>query len=90
VKLKAKSMSYICQICEKKNVMGNSKSHKRGVAGKRWKKRAPVTPRLFEANLQKVTVTIAGESKQMRLCTKCIKRIKKYKAIGDYKNIVVA
>jgi ribosomal protein L28 len=67
--------------------MGRSQKHKRGVAGKRWKYRAQVTPRLFKINLQKKTVLINGESKQMRLCTKCIKRIKKYGKIGDYKNI---
>jgi ribosomal protein L28 len=80
-------MSYVCQICGKKNVMGRSQQHKRGVAGKRWKKRAPKTPRLFKVNLQKVTVVLSGEKKQMRLCAKCIKRIKKYKAIGNYKSI---
>jgi ribosomal protein L28 len=61
--------------------------HGRGVAGKRWKKRAQVTPRLFKINLQKKTVLINGMVKQMRLCTKCIKRIKKFASIGDYKNI---
>ncbi|KKR10584.1 MAG: LSU ribosomal protein L28P [Candidatus Woesebacteria bacterium GW2011_GWA1_39_21] len=80
-------MSYVCQICHKKNVMGSSRTHGRGVAGKRWKKRAPVTPRLFRINLQKKTVVINGESKQMRLCAKCIKRIKNFGSIGDYKNI---
>jgi ribosomal protein L28 len=80
-------MSYVCQICHKSNVMGRSQKHGRGVAGKRWKKRAPVTPRLFRINLQKKTVLMNGVTKQMRLCTKCIKRIKKYSSIKDYKNI---
>ncbi|HLE48459.1 MAG TPA: L28 family ribosomal protein [Patescibacteria group bacterium] len=80
-------MSYVCQICGKKNVMGSSQKHKRGVAGKRWRKRAPETPRLFKINLQKKTVVIGGISKQMRLCTKCIKRIKNFGNIKKYKNI---
>jgi len=80
-------MSYVCQICGKKNVVGRSQKHKRGVAGKRWKARAQETPRLFRANLQKVTVRLGEKDSQMRLCAKCIKRIKKYKSIGDYSSI---
>ena len=67
----------ICQNCGKIKVMGRSKTHKRGVAGKRWKKRAPVTPRLFNINIQMVTVTENGKETKMKLCTKCIKRFKK-------------
>jgi len=59
------------------------------VAGKRWRDRAPATPRLFKVNLQKATVKSNGDEKQMRLCTKCIKRIKKYGAIKTYKTISV-
>jgi len=67
----------ICQNCGKIKVMGRSKTHKRGIAGKRWKKRAQVTPRLFSVNLQMATVTENGKKTQMKLCTKCIKRFKK-------------
>ncbi|MFH1971606.1 MAG: L28 family ribosomal protein [Patescibacteria group bacterium] len=70
-------MSMICQNCGKIKVMGRSKTHKRGVAGKRWKKRAPVTPRLFNVNIQMATVVENGKKTQMKLCTKCIKRFKK-------------
>lgn len=66
---------------------GRSKSHQRGVAGKRWKKRAQVTKRLFKPNLQNVTVLVNGIARKMRLCTRCIKRIKNYKSVKDYKNI---
>lgn len=83
-------MSYVCQICGKKNVMGRSKKHRRGVAGKRWRKRAQVTPKLFRINLQRVTLKINGEVKKMRVCAKCLKRIKKFGSIKDYKNIAVA
>ena len=77
----------ICEICGKHKEIGRSQKHKRGVAGKRWKKRAPSTPRTFKPNLQKKTVILAGEKKKMKLCTKCIKRIKKYGSVKDYKNI---
>jgi large subunit ribosomal protein L28 len=70
-------MSYVCQNCGKKTVYGRTQRHHRGVAGKRWKKRAPMTSRVFKPNLQKVTVVVGGVKKQMRLCTKCIKKFKK-------------
>ena len=83
-------MSYVCEICGKQKTVGRSKQHKRGVAGKRWRKRAQSTPRIFAPNLQKKTVVVGGEKKQMKLCTKCIKRIKKYGSIKEYKTIAFA
>lgn len=80
-------MSYICEICLKKTSVGRSQQHKRGVAGKRWKKRAPSTSRTFKPNLQRKTLVVAGEKRQMRLCTKCIKRIKKYGSIKKLSNV---
>jgi len=62
-------MAYMCANCEKTAVVGSSQKHKRGVAGKRWRKRVTPTPRLFRVNLQKYN----GRT----LCAKCIKRIKK-------------
>lgn len=82
-------MAYICEICGKSTSVGRSQQHRRGVAGKRWKKRAPSTPRLFKPNLQKVTLNINGEIKKMKICGKCIKRIKKYGSIKSYKNVAV-
>lgn len=83
-------MSYVCDICEKKTVHGVSQMHQRGVAGKRWKKRAQATKRLFKPNLQVATVIVAGEEMKLKLCTKCIKRIRNFKSIGDIKNIQLA
>jgi len=57
--------------------MGRSHTHHRGVAGGRWKKRAPKTAKAFAPNLQRVKIMISGVEKQVKLCTKCIKRIKK-------------
>ncbi|OGM02265.1 hypothetical protein A2115_01320 [Candidatus Woesebacteria bacterium GWA1_41_8] len=82
-------MSYVCEICEKKNVHGFSQQHGRGVAGKRWQKRAPRTSRIFRVNLQRVTLRFNGAQKKMRICTKCLKRIKKYGSIKTYKNVAV-
>jgi len=83
-------MSFVCQICNKKPVHGRSQQHRRGVAGRRWQKRAPATPRLFKPNLQRVSLKINSRVVSMRICAKCLKRIKKYKSIYDYSDISVA
>ena len=83
-------MAYICDICGKKSVAGRSQQHKRGIAGKRWKKRSQVTTRLFRPNLQKVTLIVGGVKDQWKICTKCLKRIKKFKSVREYSNITIA
>ena len=66
-----------CYHCGKGIIFGRRHTHHRGVAGGRWKKRAPKTRRIFEPNLQKVDIIQAGEVMRVKLCTKCLKRIKK-------------
>jgi len=66
-----------CYHCQKGIIHGYSHTHHRGVAGGRWKKRAQKTARIFFPNLQKVEVIENGETKNVKLCTKCLKRIKK-------------
>ena len=66
-----------CYHCEKGVMYGRSHTHKRGVAGGRWKKRAPKTQRLFRPNLQKIMIVEEGDQKWVSLCMKCLKRIKK-------------
>ncbi|MCX6732456.1 MAG: hypothetical protein NTV98_02855 [Candidatus Roizmanbacteria bacterium] len=75
-------MKNVCFHCGKGILMGRQHTHHRGVAGGRWKKRAPKTAKAFAPNLQKVRVMIGGVVKQVKLCTKCIKRIKKDIADG--------
>jgi len=70
-------MANICYHCGKTVLFGRSHTHHRGVAGGRWKKRAPKTRRIFRPNLQKVTILEKGKEKQVKLCAKCLKRIKK-------------
>ncbi len=70
-------MAYICDNCEKGIVHGRQSSHGRGVAGKRWKKRAQKTSRVFKPNLQRIAVIVDGKSSQMRLCTSCISKFRK-------------
>ena len=47
------------------------------MAGGRWKKRAPKTARIFKANLVRLSIIEKGKAKRIRLCTKCLKRIRK-------------
>lgn len=70
-------MAYICDNCGKGKVYGRQSSHGRGVAGKRWKKRAQTTMRSFKPNLQKIAVMVKGKKVQMRLCSDCISRFRK-------------
>ena len=66
-----------CYHCGKVAVWGGSHTHHRGVAGGQWKKKAPKTARLFRPNLQPVDIIEEGTVERVRLCTKCLKRIKK-------------
>ena len=77
----------ICEICGKHKVIGRSQKHKRGVAGKRWKKRAQSTPRTFKPNIQSKRVVVNGEEQKMKLCTKCIKAIRNKGKVKDFNNI---
>lgn len=64
-------MSFICENCSKKTIFGVTHTHGRGVAGKRWKKRAQSTKRTFKPNLQMFN----GK----KLCTACIKKLRNSK-----------
>lgn len=66
----------VCFHCKKGNLYGRSHTHHRGVAGGRWKKRAPKTRRVFEPNLQRVRVVVEGKEEGVVLCAKCLKRIR--------------
>jgi len=66
-------MARVCDICSKKKQVGRQSRHKKGVAGKQWAKRAQKTVKVFRPNLQYVTVS----GVRMRLCTKCLKLVRK-------------
>ncbi|MFA9289377.1 MAG: L28 family ribosomal protein [Weeksellaceae bacterium] len=66
-----------CFHCGKTIIYGRSHTHHRGVAGGRWKKRAQKTQRIFRPNLQPVIIMLKGEEKRVKLCMKCLKRVKK-------------
>ena len=66
-----------CFHCEKGLLYGRSHTHHRGVAGGRWKKRAPKTQHIFSPNLQRIDIVEEGKRQRVLLCTKCLKRIRK-------------
>lgn len=66
-----------CYHCGKSALYGRSHTHHRGVAGGRWKKRAPKTNHVFKVNFQKVTIVEKGIDKSVQLCAKCLKRVRK-------------
>jgi large subunit ribosomal protein L28 len=68
-------MSYKCENCSKKTVLGRQHTHHTGVAGGQWKKRATKTNRTFRPNLHVVSLSINGVLTRMKLCAKCIKKL---------------
>lgn len=74
-------MAFRCANCGKGTVMGVTQRHRRGVAGKRWNKRAQATPRTFKPNLQSATIMLNGVEEQVKLCTRCLKKFKRENAI---------
>ena len=80
-------MAYVCDNCGKTSVLGVSRRHRRGIAGKRWRTRAQKTARVFKPNLQMVRVAIGGVAKKIRLCTKCLKKFRKEGKLSAYSNV---
>ncbi len=70
-------MATVCFHCDKGPMYGRSHTHRKGVAGGRWKKRAQKTARIFKPNLQQMSIIEKGMQVQVKLCTKCIKRVRK-------------
>ncbi len=64
-------MAMMCALCGKKSKMGLQHKHHPGVAGGRWKKRAPKTAKKFKPNLHASKILVSGGFKRVKLCTKC-------------------
>lgn len=74
------AMAFKCDNCGKGKMIGRQHKHHPGVAGGRWKRRAPHTLKVFKPNLHSARITVDGQTKRMRLCTKC-QRILKEKPV---------
>lgn len=71
-----------CYYSGKSALFGRSHTHHRGVAGGRWKKRAPKTQRIFKPNLIRVKIIEDDQVITVKLAAKVLKRIKKDIADG--------
>ena len=65
-----------CALCNKGIMIGRQHTHHAGVAGGRWKKRAPKTRKVFTPNLHSAKILVNGAMKRVRLCTKCLRKAK--------------
>lgn len=72
---------YACEHCGRGIQVGRHIRHHRGVAGGRWKRKAPVTGRLWLPNLHVARVVEAGNVVRRRLCTKCLRRAERPKLV---------
>ena len=70
------TMAYKCDYCGKGVQYGGTGTHHPGVAGAQWKKRAQRTRKVFKPNLHVARVQVAGDFVKMRLCTKCLRKLK--------------
>jgi len=68
---------YKCFLCGKGIEIGKQHKHHPGVAGGRWKKRAPKTTKIFKPNLHVAHILIGNVKKRVRLCTKCLRMVKR-------------
>lgn len=55
-------MSKRCEFCDKGTAFGRNISHAHNV-----------TPRSFQANLQKVRALVAGQVRRIWVCTRCLR-----------------
>lgn len=69
-------MAYRCDLCGKRIVVSTQQRHKKGVAGERWKYRAPKTKKISKPNLQTFRGILNGKKGKWRLCIKCLRIIK--------------
>ncbi len=71
-------MANICSICAKSAMSGQNIRHPHSGA---WATRAPRTKRSFKPNLQSVKTLVAGTSRRVKVCAKCIKAGKVARAL---------
>jgi len=70
-------MAYTCDHCGKGKLRGQNITHHRGVAGGRWKRKAPKTKKVSRPNLHPVWVLEKGKRIRKSLCTSCLRTLKR-------------
>jgi len=74
----------VCQICGKKSIIQKSGAHQYGGG---WAMRAAKKRAVWQVNLHSVKVTYRGVRKTMRLCTKCLRRVKSQMQAKEAKTV---
>jgi len=69
-------MAYKCDLCGKGRLVTRMGKHHKGVAGGKWKHRAPKTRRVLKPNLHSYRGVLNGVKGKWRLCTKCLRKVK--------------
>ena len=62
-----------CAVCGKKSIIQKSGAHQYGGG---WAMRATKKRSVWQPNLHAAKVTYKGVRRTMRLCTKCLRRVK--------------
>jgi len=70
-------MAYKCDRCGKGKIVTRQQRHHKGVAGGKWKHRAPKTRKVLLPNLHAFNGVLNGKKGKWRLCTKCLRIVKK-------------
>ncbi len=63
-------MAYTCDLCNKRRQSGHNISHANNK-----------TKRIFKPNLQPVRALIDGQTKRLRVCTRCLRSGKVQKSV---------
>jgi large subunit ribosomal protein L28 len=63
-------MATTCEVCGKGTAFGRNIRHQHSG---RWQRKAPRTNRKFSANVQVKTMTLNGETRRFKICTRCIR-----------------
>lgn len=63
----------VCDVCKKGTVIQKSGAHQYGGG---WAMRATKKRKTWQVNLHSAKVTYMGVRRTMRLCTKCLRRVK--------------
>lgn len=63
----------VCEICKKGSIIQKSGVHQYGGG---WAMRATKKRAVWRVNLHSVKVTYKGVRRTMRLCTKCLRKVK--------------
>ena len=63
-------MATKCEICGKGTTFGRNIRYQH--SGK-WERRAPRTNRIFKANVHVQSLTVNGETRRFKICTRCLR-----------------